>query len=65
MPKAKTKRAAAKRFKVTGSGKLRRKKAFKRHLLSSKNRKRKRELREKAFVDKTNAPGMKRIMPYA
>jgi large subunit ribosomal protein L35 len=64
MPKTKTKRAAAKRYKVTGSGNIRRAKAFKRHLLSSKSRKRKRGLRENALVDKTNIKEVKLILPY-
>jgi len=65
MPKVKTKRAAAKRFKVTGGGKVRRQKAFRRHLLSSKARKRKRSLREKALVDSTNIKAVQATMPYA
>ena len=46
MPKIKTNRAAAKRFRVTGSGKVKRNKGFKSHLLSSKGKKRKRHLRQ-------------------
>ena len=46
MPKMKTKRAAAKRFKVTGTGKLKRAKAFKSHILTKKSRKTKRNLRK-------------------
>lgn len=64
MPKAKTKRSAAKRFKVTGGGKIRRKKANRRHLLSSKATKRKRTLREKALVDATNVRAVRTILPY-
>jgi large subunit ribosomal protein L35 len=64
MPKTKTKRAAAKRFKVTGSGKIVRGRAFKRHLLSSKTRKRKRGLRGTTQVDKTNLHEIKLILPY-
>ena len=63
MPKSKTKRAAAKRFKKTGGSKIRRGKAFRRHLLSSKSRKRKRNLRGKGLVDKTNVAAVLRMLP--
>ena len=53
MPKMKTSRAAAKRFKVTGTGKLKRNKAYKRHILTKKTRKNKRNLRKPAMTDKT------------
>ena len=65
MPKIKTNRAAAKRFKKTGTGKLRRSKAFKSHLLTSKTAKRKRNLRKPGFVDSTNIRGIRRLLPYA
>lgn len=65
MPKLKTKRAAAKRFKVTGTGKLKRNKAYKRHILAKKSTKRKRNLRKAAIMDETNSKVMKKIMPYA
>ncbi len=65
MPKLKTNRAAAKRFKTTGSGKLRRSKAYKSHLLSKKSPKRKRNLRNAAFVDSTNVRSIRRLLPYA
>ena len=64
MPKMKTKRAAAKRFKVTGSGKLVRMKAYKSHILTKKSQKRKRNLRKQAVVDSTNVLNMKKILPY-
>ena len=64
MPKMKTNRAAAKRFKVTGTGKLKRSKAYKRHILTKKTRKTKRNLRKAAIVDMTNVKNMKRILPY-
>ncbi|MCX4318070.1 MAG: 50S ribosomal protein L35, partial [Lachnospiraceae bacterium] len=51
MPKQKTKRAAAKRFKVTATGKLKRNKAYRRHILTKKTRKLKRGLRKPAMVD--------------
>lgn len=62
--KMKTKRAAAKRFKVTGSGKLVRNKANKSHILTKKTTKRKRRLRRATLVDDTNVKTMKKIMPY-
>ena len=61
----KTKRAAAKRFKVTGTGKLVRNKAYKSHILTKKTTKRKRNLRNSTLVDETNVKTMKKIMPYA
>lgn len=64
MPKVKTKRAAAKRFKITGTGKLKRMKAYKSHILTKKSAKRKRNLRQSTVTDVTNAPVMKKIMPY-
>ena len=63
--KMKTKRAAAKRFKVTGTGKLMRNKAYKRHILTKKSTKRKRNLRHAGLVDSTNEKAMKSILPYA
>jgi len=65
MPKMKTKRAAAKRFKTTGTGKLMKMKAYKSHILNKKTTKRKRNLRKAVEVDATNAKMMKRILPYA
>ena len=64
MPKMKTSRAAAKRFKVTGSGKLVRNKAYKSHILTKKSTKRKRNLRKAAITDSTNVKSMKKILPY-
>ena len=64
MPKMKTKRAAAKRFKATGTGKLKRNKAYKRHFLTKKSTKRKRNLRKPAMTDATNVKTMKKILPY-
>ena len=63
--KMKTKRAAAKRFKVTGTGKLVRNKANKSHILTKKTTKRKRKLRKATLVDDTNVKTMKKILPYA
>ena len=64
MPKVKTRRAAAKRFKVSGSGKLIRNKAYKSHILTKKSTKRKRNLRKDIVTDSTNSKVMKKILPY-
>ena len=64
MPKIKTNRAAAKRFKVTGTGKLKRNKAYKSHILTKKSTKRKRNLRKGTMTDATNVKNMKKILPY-
>ena len=64
MPKMKTSRSAAKRFKKTGSGKLVRNKAYKSHILTKKSQKRKRNLRKDIVVDSTNVKNMKKAMPY-
>jgi len=64
MPKIKTNRAAAKRFKVTGTGKLKRNKAYKSHILTKKSTKRKRNLRHATIADETNVKNMKKILPY-
>ena len=61
MPKIKTSRAAAKRFKKTGTGKLKRNKA---HILTKKSAKRKRNLRKATTTDSTNVKNMKKILPY-
>jgi large subunit ribosomal protein L35 len=64
MPKMKTNRGAAKRFKTTGSGKIVRNKAFASHILTKKTTKRKRGLRKSAVVDATNAKQVARLIPY-
>jgi large subunit ribosomal protein L35 len=64
MPKMKTNRGAAKRFKATGSGKIVRNKAFASHILTKKSTKRKRNLRQSGLVDESNVKGIKRILPY-
>lgn len=64
MPKMKTKSSAAKRFKVTGSGKLMRNKTNRNHILTKKSPKRKRNLRKQTLVDDSNVKTMKKIMPY-
>lgn len=64
MPKMKTNRSAAKRFKLTGTGKLKRNKAYKQHILTKKSPKTKRNLRKAVIVDSTNVKNMKKILPY-
>jgi large subunit ribosomal protein L35 len=64
MPKLKTHRGAAKRFKKTASGKVLRGAAFKRHILTSKSRKRKRALRGTHQVSESDAYRVKRMLPY-
>ena len=64
MPKIKTNRAAAKRFKVTGTGKLKRNKVYKRNILTKKSAKTKRNLRKPAMTDATNVKNMKKLTPY-
>ena len=64
MPKLKTKKAAAKRFQKTGTGKLKRNKAYKSHILTKKTTKRKRNLTKATITDHTNSKVMKKILPY-
>lgn len=64
MPRMKTNRSAAKRFKLSGNGKLIRNKAYKSHILTKKTTKRKRNLRKATIVDATNFKNMKKILPY-
>jgi large subunit ribosomal protein L35 len=64
MPKLKTKRGAAKRFKATATGKILRRKAFANHILTKKSTKRKRGLRKSALVDSANKKSMLRLVPY-
>lgn len=65
MPKMRTRRAAAKRFKVTGSGKLKRSHAFTSHILESKSPKRKRNLRKSAITTSADFKRIKECIPYA
>lgn len=65
MPKMKTHRGAAKRFKVTGSGKIKKAKAFKSHILEKKSSKRKRNLRKAGLVSAADAKRFKTLLPYA
>ncbi len=64
MPKMKTKRGAAKRFSKTGTGKIKRKRAYLRHILSNKTAKQKRGLRKAAIVEAVDAPQIRRMLPY-
>jgi large subunit ribosomal protein L35 len=64
MPKMKTNRGAAKRLKVTGTGKVMRRKAFASHILTKKSTKRKRGLRLAAGVDSANIKMVRKLMPY-
>ena len=64
MPKIKTNRSAAKRFKATGSGRIKRSHAFARHQMSCKTRKVKRKLRHGVLVEKCDEPAVKRLLPY-
>lgn len=63
MPKIKTNRAAAKRFKTTGTGKIKFKKAFAGHILTKKSSKRKRSLRQGDIIDSTNVKAIRRMLP--
>jgi large subunit ribosomal protein L35 len=62
MPKQKTKRAAAKRFKLTATGKVRRNRAFKSHILTKKHPKRKRRLRQATLVSAADERRIKRLL---
>ncbi|MEP1032232.1 50S ribosomal protein L35 [Ekhidna sp.] len=62
MPKLKTNSSAKKRFKLTGTGKLKRKHAFKNHILTKKETKQKRNLRYFSVVDKADEPNIKRLL---
>ena len=62
MPKMKTNSAASKRFKVTGSGKIKRKHAFKRHILTKKSTKAKRALTASGLVDKTDLSNVRLLL---
>ncbi|MEQ6168903.1 MULTISPECIES: 50S ribosomal protein L35 [unclassified Ekhidna] len=62
MPKLKTNSSAKKRFKLTGTGKIKRKHAFKNHILTKKETKQKRNLRYMAVVDKADEPNIKRLL---
>jgi large subunit ribosomal protein L35 len=63
MPKMKTHKGSAKRFKITAKGKIRRRKAYSNHLFISKTAKQKRNLRRSALVDETNEKRLRRLLP--
>ena len=64
MPKLKTHKGAAKRFKKTGTGKVMRHHSFARHILTSKTRARKRRLRQGVVADDTNQKALREMLPY-
>jgi len=64
MPKMKTNRGAAKRFKTTGTGKIVRNKAYASHILTKKSTKRKRNLRKSSLVDPSDLKNINRLLPY-
>ncbi|MBD0343966.1 MAG: 50S ribosomal protein L35 [Coleofasciculus sp. Co-bin14] len=64
MPKLKTRKSAAKRFEATGSGKIRRRKAFKNHLLEHKSAERRRRLSNMAVVNKRDEENVRLMLPY-
>ena len=64
MPKLKTKKGAKKRFKITKTGKVKRSKQGKRHILTKKSKKRKRSLSKATTVDKTFEKKIKSLLPY-
>ncbi|MDD4570227.1 MAG: 50S ribosomal protein L35 [Tepidanaerobacteraceae bacterium] len=64
MPKIKTHRGAAKRFKVTKTGKIKRAKAYKGHILTKKTSKRKRHLRKPGVLSKADQKRIKQVIPY-
>jgi len=65
MPKMKTKSGAAKRFRIRAGGSVKRSQAFKRHILTKKTTKNKRQLRGTAEVHETNTASVRAMMPYA
>jgi len=64
MPKLKTNRGAAKRFKATASGKFKCKRSHLRHILTKKSTKRKRGLRSPDLVEKVDTPAIRKLLPY-
>lgn len=65
MPKIKTNKGAAKRFKLTGTGKVKRNKSGMRHILTSKAKKVKRVLRKSGLISPTHEASIKKLIPYA
>ncbi len=64
MPKMKTNRGAAKRFRATGGGRIRRNKAYSSHILTKKSTKRKRNLRKSGLISEADTRAVKRMLPY-
>lgn len=64
MPKIKTHRGAAKRYRVTGSGRIKRAKSHKQHILTKKSSKRRRSLRQPGYVSESEAKTVKKLIPY-
>jgi large subunit ribosomal protein L35 len=64
MPKMKTHRGAAKRYSLTGTGKVKRARAFKSHILTKKSTKRKRNLRRPGYINECEAKTVKKLIPY-
>ena len=65
MPKMKSNSGAKKRFKITGTGRIKRNSAYKRHILTKKSSTQKRRLRKAALVDKTQEHQIRAMLPYA
>ena len=65
MPKMKTKSSAKKRFKLTGSGKIKRKHAYKSHILTKKSQKQKRGLRGTDMISSADKKSVKRLLPHS
>ena len=65
MPKMKTRKSAAKRYRRTGTGKVRRAKAFGSHIMTKKDKKRKRRLRKNDLLDRVDVKRVSRLLPYA
>lgn len=65
MTKLKTRKSAAKRFKLTGTGKIKRRKAFLRHILTKKSPKKKRQLGQDVILDHSNVKAVRRMIPFA
>ena len=65
MPKIKTNRGAAKRFKMTATGKIKMKKSKLRHILTKKSSSLKRNMRASGLVSKADTPSVRRMMPYS
>jgi len=64
MPKVKSNRGAAKRFKATGSGRIKRNKAYSSHILTKKSTKRKRNLRKSGLIAEADCKAIRRMLPY-